>query len=98
MKARIKTIIATVANQMTHKRLDDKFSIIKDRVMSQIDKAIDEGRFGIYLSCKDYSDCPNWAIIEHWLKGLGYRTEYAFNYTGMLVYWDDFSIAENETK
>ena len=91
---KVREIMAIIANKTAHKRQDEMSFVIKERVMLQIDKATKEGRFCTYLACKDYSDCSNWAVIENWLKELGYKTEYAPNYKGMVVAWDDISIAE----
>ena len=91
---KIKEILATTANKMAHKAKDEMFIEIKERILSQIDRVSKTGRFNTYLTIGDYSDCSNWAVIECWLKELGYRFEYISTHKGMMVYWDDLPIAK----
>ena len=90
---KIKEILATTANKMAHKAMDNQFEDYKQQLIERITESANEGKFSLDVNTRSFSGA--WGRLKQWLESLGFVVVgwKAHNWIATIE-WDDLYIAK----
>ena len=91
--SKIKEILATTVNKITHNARDNQIEELKEQFMERIITTASEGEFNLYMNIN--SAKGRWGELKSWLENLGFVVSWSIPDIVAIIKWDDISIAKS---